>query len=81
MAAPITSSFHADKPLGQMAFIPSSMKNNMELGALLFAKTGGEPAKYFPTKYTIFTSNILAQSELLTFVLFWTLSNNIVYLF
>lgn len=95
-----------------------------QLGALLFAKTGGEPAKYFPTKcagsggcwrgcvrgclpvihsivtqckklcsyscasllnnahrYTIFTSNILAQSELLTFVLFWTLSNNIVYLF
>lgn len=32
-------------------------------------------------RYTIFTSNILAQSELLTFVLFWTLSNNIVYLF
>lgn len=31
MAAPITSSFHADKPLGQMAFIPSSMKNNMEV--------------------------------------------------
>lgn len=32
-------------------------------------------------RLAIYTSNVLAQTELLTFLLFWTLANNIVYLF
>jgi hypothetical protein len=30
---------------------------------------------------TLLAGGILAQTELLTFILFWTLSNNMVYLF
>ena len=32
-------------------------------------------------RWTLATSGIASQTELLTFILFWTLSNNLVYLF
>lgn len=39
------------------------------------------PPTRSPPRSAVLTSNILAQTEILTFVLFWTLTNNIVYLF
>lgn len=51
------------------------------LGVALFLVVGGKPAKYFVSPSSVLVSNIFAQQELLTFLLFWTLANNVVYLF
>lgn len=39
------------------------------------------PPPFYAHSLTLLTSNVFAQTELLTFVLFWTLTNNIVFLF
>ncbi|PSC69199.1 glutamine amidotransferase isoform A [Micractinium conductrix] len=49
---------------------------HVAMGALLWLKAGGAPQRYFPSSSTPLLSGILAQTELLTFILFWTLSNN-----
>ncbi|KDD73614.1 hypothetical protein H632_c2002p0, partial [Helicosporidium sp. ATCC 50920] len=54
---------------------------HVALGFGLVLKTKFEPRTYFTSGLAIYTNNVLAQTELLTFLLFWTLANNIVYLF
>ncbi|KAL6785404.1 RIP5 [Auxenochlorella protothecoides x Auxenochlorella symbiontica] len=116
--SPLLSNLVSDKPLGELAYVPLNIKNNLDvlafnriwvslltgvltgcsgltgfrgfgvyllghllLSILLLVKTKNAPSKYFASSLTLLTSNVFAQTELLTFVLFWTLTNNIVFLF
>ncbi|PRW33224.1 flagellar associated isoform A [Chlorella sorokiniana] len=48
---------------------------------LLALKAGGQPQRYFPTRSQLVLAGVFSQTELLTFILFWTVTNNLVYLF
>ncbi|KAI8107326.1 hypothetical protein PSENEW3n2_00001738 [Picochlorum sp. SENEW3] len=48
---------------------------------MLYAACQGSPATYFSSPTKTFFAGLTSQTELLTFILLWTLSNNLVYLF
>lgn len=48
---------------------------------MLILVSGFNPSKYYTNATSVFLSGLVSQTELLTFVLFWTLSNNLVYLY
>lgn len=62
---------------GFLIFVAFQLAN----AAALFIKCGFAPDRYYQGWKTLFFSGLMSQVELLTFVLFWTLSNNLVYLF
>ncbi|KAL4853863.1 Cilia- and flagella-associated protein 58 [Chlorella vulgaris] len=47
------------------------------MAGLLLLKAAPQPTRYFPATTTLAFSGILSQTEMLTFILFWTLSGNI----
>ncbi|KAL4439848.1 hypothetical protein ABPG75_002849 [Micractinium tetrahymenae] len=51
------------------------------MAGLLTVKAGFQAQRFFPSSTTLALGGILSQTELLTFILFWTLCNNICYLF
>ncbi|KAL4423611.1 hypothetical protein ABPG77_009198 [Micractinium sp. CCAP 211/92] len=51
------------------------------MAGLLMLKAGFQAERFFPSSSTLTLGGVLSQTELLTFILFWTLSNNICYLF
>ena len=60
------------------SFIHSSVQN----AALLYTVScKGQPRKFFSSPASVFLSGIHSQTEILTFILLWTFTNNLVYLF
>lgn len=51
------------------------------LSAALLAKSGLRPQRYFASWHAVATGGVASSTELLTFILFWTLAHNMVYLF
>ena len=48
---------------------------------IMFATCHGSPSRYFRSPLSTFLSGVWSQTELLTFVLLWTLTHNVTYLF
>jgi EMC6 len=54
----------------------------LQMSGLLLVKAGFNMEKYFRGNGNwMLVSGIASQTELLTFILFWTLANNVIYLF
>jgi hypothetical protein len=50
-------------------------------GLIMYATCRGEPRRFFRAPVSTFLSGLASQTELLTFVLLWTFTHNIIYLF
>jgi hypothetical protein len=48
---------------------------------IMFGACRGDPKRFFKSHWSIFFSGIVSQTELLTFILLWTLTHNLCYLF
>lgn len=51
------------------------------VAGLLWQKTGGQIENYFPTRNGLLVGDVFGSTTLLTFILFWTISNNFIHLF
>lgn len=50
-------------------------------GGVLMAKCGGQSHKYFQSWQGVWVDQVFTSVTLLTFLLFWTVTNNLIYLF
>lgn len=55
--------------------------SHLALGLCISFKAGFHLSRYFTSPWSMFYSGIGSQTEILTFILFWTVTNNLVYLF
>ena len=58
-------------------FVAFQLANSL----IMYTTCGGRPSRFFRSPVSTFLSGLVSQTELLTFVLLWTFTHNIIYLF
>lgn len=66
---------------GYVGFLFFIISQIMNAALLYIVSCKGQPRKFFSSPMRMFLSGILSQAEILTFILLWTFTNNLVYLF